>query len=154
MSEDLSEIIADEERRDAVSSLLEKLSAAVDMPAAEAVALFRECCVPFLGEDGVSMESGVYAFTGTEEFSVSFMRQFKSDPLQEMFDLQIVLAFTCAPNEVNEVIRESFERQAPELFEEERALTEFFDAVLSSHTYEYLTEPDKQFTVQVLLESI
>ena len=152
--DELLNTIENDERRETVEAILDELAAAADTTAEDAVALFKACCRPFLGQDGVSLESGVYAFTGREEFSVSFMRQFKSDPEQEMFDLQIVLSFTCAPSEVNEVIRDSFERAEPQLFEEERALDEFFEAVLSSNTYAYLTAADKQFTVQVLLESI
>ena len=152
--DDLSELIEDDEHRSAVSSILEELSAAVDMAAEDAVALFKASCSPFLGKDDIGMESGVYAFTGQEEFSVSFMRQFKSDPEQDIFDLQIVLEFACEPNEENEAIRESFDREEPEIFEEERVLEEFFEKVFSSQTYAYLTGADNRFTVRVLLESI
>lgn len=152
--DDLLDSIDDEERRSAVSSVLERLSAAVDLTAEAAVALFRACCSPFLGQDDIGVESGVYAFTGREEFSVSFMRQFKSDSAQEEFDLQIVLEFTCEPDGENQAIRESFDREEPELFEEERVLNEFFERVLSSPTYAYLTGADRRFTVRVLLESI
>lgn len=153
MSESLLETIADDERQSTVASLLSALSLTVNGTAAEAVEAFEACCRTFLGQDDITMESGVYAFSGTEEFSVNLMRHFKSDGELWDFDLQIVLAFTCPPDGENEAIRESFERGEPALFEEEKALDEFFNRVRASETYAYLTG-DRQFHVEVLLESM
>ena len=79
MNGEFLDMIENDERRKAVEALLDKLSVAAEATAAEAVDLFEECCHVFLGEDDITMESGVYGFTGTEEFSVNFMRHFKSD---------------------------------------------------------------------------
>ena len=65
MTGDLLDMIENDERREAVEALLDKLSAATEATATEAVDLFEECCHVFLGEDDITMESGGYGFTGT-----------------------------------------------------------------------------------------
>lgn len=153
MNGEFLDMIENDERRKAVEALLDKLSVAAEATAAEAVDLFEECCHVFLGEDDITMESGVYGFTGTEEFSVNFMRHFKSDSSLVDFDLQIVLMFACSPDGENVDIRESIDRAEPELWEEEKVVDDFFEAVRSSRTYAYLTG-EREFRVEVLLESI
>ena len=150
---ELLETVEDDERRETLAALLEDLSDAVNMTAEDAVKLFERCCRVFIGEDDITMESGVYAFTGTEEFSVNFMRHFKSDPEQFDFDMQIVLVFTCPPDGENEEIRESIDRAEPALWEEEKVVDDFFEAVRASQTYAYLTG-EREFQVELLLESI
>ena len=61
--------------------------------------------------------------------------------------------FACSLDGENVDIRESIDRAEPELWEEEKVVDYFFEAVRASRTYAYLTG-EREFRVEVLLESI
>ncbi len=153
IDEELLDLIENDDYRQRAAEIAQELAFAVELPPADAVALFEKCCLPVLGEDSVEMVSGVYGFTGEDTFSVTFMRSFNCCD-EDGTTLQFVLAYNFAPNETNAERYEQIERAQPQLFEESEAVAEFFERVRRSESYRYLITACDEYTAEVMLEEI